>query len=146
MSAAHFLYLPALVLCSLAVGVFAQDQRSGEAAIEAREDLMHSNASVMQSAGEATGADAVTAGETLVANFLQLPDLFPEDSKEGETRALPLIWEDMEGFQAEIAAAQEAAQAVLDAANADDAETFTAAIQAMGDRCDSCHSKYRAES
>lgn len=146
MFVARFLYLPVLVLCSLGVGVIAQEQLSGEAAIEARQELMHSNASVMQSAGAATGADAVTAGETLVANFQRLPDLFPEDSKEGETRALPLIWEDMEGFQAEITAAQEAAQAVLDAANADDAEAYAAAIGAMGGRCGSCHSKYRAES
>src|SRR5688500_19623778 len=89
------------ILACLSSGAVAQEQLSGEAAIEARKELMRSNGATMGAAGEATGADAIAAGETLVANFERLPTLFPEDSKEGETRALPLIWEDMEGFNAQ---------------------------------------------
>lgn len=137
--------LPMILVVGLGAGVIAQEQLTGEAAIEARQELMHSNRDTMGQAEGATGADAVAVGETWVANFQRLPTLFPEDSQEGDTRALPAIWEDPEGVMAEIAAAQEAAQAVLDAANAGDMTAYATAVGAMGERCGSCHSKYRAE-
>jgi cytochrome c556 len=130
-------------LCLGTVGL-AQEQLSGEAAIKARQELMRSNAQVMGSAADLTGAESVTAGETLVANFERLPTLFPEDSKDGKTRALPAIWENPEEFQAEITAAQEAAAGVLAAAQANDTAAYTQAIEAMGARCGSCHSTFRA--
>lgn len=144
MSVARITVIPLILVLGLAAGVVAQDQLSGAAAIEARHELMESNAATMAAAKDATGADAIAAGETLVANFTRLPDLIPEDSQEGETRALPAIWEDTAGFLAEVTAAREAAQGVLDAANAGDAQAYAQALEAMGERCGSCHSKFRA--
>lgn len=145
MSLVRLMLVPTLIVGSLGVGVIAEDQLSGETAIEVRQELMRSNGAVMRTAADAKGADAVAVGETLVANFARLPNLFPDDSQEGDTRALPVIWEDEEGFQAEIAAAQEAAQHVLDAANAQDMTAYGEALKAMGARCGSCHTQYRAE-
>lgn len=123
--------------------VIAQEQLSGEDAIKARQELMHSNAEVMGSAADLTGAEAVTAAQTLVANFERLPMLFPEDSQQGDTRALSLIWEDRESFEVQIASAHEAAVAVLEAAQAGDMAAYGEALGAMGAECGACHATYR---
>lgn len=115
----------------------------GQAAIEARQELMGSNAGVMGSIADLSGHEAVAAAQTLVDNFTRLPTLFPEDSMEGETRALPLIWEDWEGFEAQVAMAKEAAEALLAATQSGDEAAIASATEAMGGQCGACHSKYR---
>lgn len=136
-------FVSILALGCLVLPVLAQDAPTGEAAIEARQELMGSNAGVMGSLAELSGEEAVAAAQTLVDNFTRLPTLFPEDSMAGETRALPVIWEDWEGFEAQVAMAREAAQNLLEAAQSGDAAAFTAAVEAMGGQCGACHSTYR---
>lgn len=135
--------LVALLAVGLGAAVVADEQLSGEAAIAARQELMQSNAATMGSLADLTGAEAVTAAETLVANFERLPTLFPEDSQEGDTRALPLIWEDREAFEAQIAMAHDAATALLEAAQAGDMAAYAEAVGAMGAQCGACHSMFR---
>ncbi|HHY49936.1 MAG TPA: cytochrome c [Alphaproteobacteria bacterium] len=105
---------------------------------------MDSNASVMGSIGELQGEEAIAAAQTLVDNFTRLPTLFPEDSQAGATRALPLIWEDWTGFEAQVAMAKGAAEALLAAAQSGDAAAIGEAARNMGAQCGACHGKYRA--
>lgn len=71
-----------------------------------------------------------------------LPDLFPEDSKEGEdTRALPAIWDDKDDFNnrfKKLAAAAEAAEPAI----ADEGSFRTVWKDLVGN-CSGCHKNYR---
>lgn len=71
-----------------------------------------------------------------------LPDLFPEDSKEGgDTRALPAIWEDKADFEnrfKKLAAAAEAAEPAIT-----DEDSFRATWKDLVGNCSGCHKNYR---
>jgi cytochrome c556 len=137
--------LVAALLATSFGAVIAQEQLSGEDAIKARQELMQSNAEIMGTAAELSGAEAITAAQTLVGNFERLPDLFPDDSQQGDTRALPLIWEDRESFDMQVASAHDAANAVLAAAQAGDTAAYAEALGAMGGQCGACHSQFRGD-
>jgi cytochrome c556 len=71
----------------------------------------------------------------------RLPELFPPDSKVGDTRASPKIWEDIAGFKA--AAAKFGADAKAAEAAVKDLESFKAQFGAVTKHCGSCHQDYR---
>lgn len=75
-----------------------------------------------------------------------IPALFPEGSGTGDTRALPAIWSDWDGFVAAAKANQAAAQALAEIAADGGAETATAegALRALGTSCSACHDAYRS--
>ena len=76
-------------------------------------------------------------------NYLDLLELFPENSKEGfKTESLPIIWEDRENFN------------LLMQKSSDDMIKLTSVIETtenikgtigklMWSNCKACHSKYR---
>ena len=78
-------------------------------------------------------------------NYLDLLELFPDNSKEGhKTESLPIIWEDKENFN------------LLMQKSSDDMITLTSLIETTDDirgtigklmwsNCKACHSKYREE-
>ena len=78
-------------------------------------------------------------------NYLDLLELFPENSKEGfKTESLPIIWEDKENFN------------LLMQKSSDDMIKLTSVIETtdnirgtigklMWSNCKACHSKYREE-
>jgi cytochrome c556 len=71
----------------------------------------------------------------------KLADLFPADSKTGETRALPAIWEKNDQFKATIA---KFASDVREAqAKTKDLDSFKASFAAVGRNCTSCHETFR---
>ena len=59
-----------------------------------------------------------------------------------ETRALPAIWEDMDGVMAEAQKLQEATAALAEVAG-NDLESLKAAFGPVGQACGSCHRSYR---
>jgi cytochrome c556 len=72
----------------------------------------------------------------------KLGDLFPDNSKTGETRALPKIWEDraafntrLEQFRKDVAENRAKATANLDG--------LKAAMPAVGRNCNACHETFR---
>lgn len=71
---------------------------------------------------------------------------FPEGSSsaDAETRALPAIWEDPEGFQAAKQALADAAAAMAEAAGTQ--EGVQANMAAVGGACGGCHEKFRQPS
>lgn len=138
---------------SLAVAcvlVFAGAAAADE--IEDRQALMKSNGDAMKilapmAKGEAPfdQAAAMEGFQQFVDTADRLPDLFPESSQTGrDTEASPKIWEDQAGFQAQIDAFREDAEAALAAAPADLA-SFQAAFGAVAENCGDCHETYRVE-
>lgn len=71
------------------------------------------------------------------------PALFPDDSKTGDTNALPAIWDNKADFNARFAKfAQDVAAA---SAAITDADSFKAQIPAVLKNCGGCHETYRAK-
>ena len=72
--------------------------------------------------------------------------LWPEGSDNAAadgTRALPVIWEDFDGFTARLGALREAT-ADLQAAAGQDLDALRGAIGPVGAACSACHEDYRA--
>jgi len=79
----------------------------------------------------------------LASTASELPHLFPAGSNVGESEALPVIWEDPEGFMAAIENANSAIKAFVAAADSGDKEAIGAAFREVGGGCRGCHDKYR---
>ncbi len=93
----------------------------------------------------ALGKAAITTAAAVAAAF---PDFFPEGSGTGDTTAAPAIWEDHDGFMAEIGKLREATVAALAVAGKDgpaDADAFTGAMKPVLGTCKSCHETYRID-
>ena len=116
-----------------------------EELVEARQAAMKENGGILRGAGALAGADTVTAAETLVENFTNLPHMFPEGSIVGDSKALPAIWENWDTFTGIFAQARVASEAALVAAQANDTAGFQAALQPIGPLCGQCHQQFRAE-
>ena len=136
-----------LAVAMIAVGVTAVVAQSDP--IAARKALMkanNDNASnlVKMMRGE-TPYDAakVNAAFAQWAETAQkFPGLFPNNSKTGETRATPKVWETRSDFEAKVAAFGKAVADNRDKAkNVDEVKV---ALAAVGKTCDGCHEQYRA--
>ena len=78
-------------------------------------------------------------------NYLDLLELFPENSKEGfKTEALPTIWENSDEF---VTLMQKASYDMTELAKAIDTAEDLKAIQKklMWSNCSACHNRFRAE-
>lgn len=71
--------------------------------------------------------------------------LYPAGSDKGETKALPVIWTDMAGFQAANNASNDAIDKLAAAIGSGDLKAVTDAHGAVGRTCGACHEKYRAK-
>jgi cytochrome c556 len=69
-------------------------------------------------------------------------DYFPPGSDKGDTRASPKIWEDMAGFQKQLADFRERSEAAV-AAKPQDLDAYRALVGPIGEVCESCHEDYR---
>jgi cytochrome c556 len=75
----------------------------------------------------------------------QFPTQFPKGTEEGHnTRALPAIWSDPEGFQKAANNLADAATKLAELAKAGDAEAVAAQVKVVGDACAACHKTFRA--
>jgi cytochrome c556 len=84
---------------------------------------------------------AKKAFATFQSASAKLPDLFPESSKVGDTRALPTIWEKSAEFKA--AAAKFGSDAKAAEASTKDMESLKTAFAEVGKNCGSCHQNFR---
>jgi cytochrome c556 len=75
----------------------------------------------------------------------QLKVLFPQGSGDGETHALPAIWEEPEKFEAAVAKAEKATAELRDAAASGDRKIIVGAFKALGESCKGCHERYRED-
>lgn len=145
--------LPILIgtLAWLATPGFAADDP-----VAVRQALMSSNGTSAAMSGAvlkgeldyspAIGRAAISA---LAATAMAFGDYFPEGTADDpRTEASPRIWEDMEGFMAELEEFQTVTATALEAAGEDgpaDAAAFQAAIQPVLGSCKDCHETYRID-
>lgn len=108
-----------------------------------KENVTHLKA--IKAGGESGDHAAVqTEAEAVAAFAARIPDLFPEGSGGGETRAKSEIWSDWKGFVAAAEANQQAALKLAAAAKTGVASDIEAAREDLGKSCGACHDKYRA--
>ena len=117
---------------------------SHEELVEARQDAMKEDGGLLRRAGGLTGAEAVAAADTLIRNYTNLPHMFPEGSNIGDSKALPVIWQDFETFTGIFAKGLQGANDMKAAAEAGDAAAYAAALQVVGGTCGECHQKFRS--
>lgn len=70
--------------------------------------------------------------------------LFPEDSADGKTDALPAIWEETDAFASRRQDFIDAATAFGEVADAD-MGTYAEAFRTMGGTCKGCHDDFKAD-
>ena len=130
-----------------AVAAFAQDAfvapATPEEAVAARIAVMKEDGGLMRQLGSLTGAEAVAGLNIVLTNYTHMPDLFPEGSIVGESKALPAIWDNWDAFVAIIETGKTAAAAGIAAAEAGDAAAYATALQTLGGTCGACHQQFR---
>ncbi len=84
---------------------------------------------------------AVATMQKLQVNLTLFPTFFPEGSDQGNTRAGPAIWTNMDDFRALAASLVTSAKAA-EAAAADGQDAFAVAWQEVVQVCAACHDKY----
>jgi cytochrome c556 len=137
-------FAAALVLAVSAGVAFADS-----AAIKARRDLMKANGDATKPiVGMLKGApfDLATVQSSLktYANAAaKMPALFPDDSRTGDTHALPAIWQNKADVDARFKKFGDDAAAALAAIK--DEATFKANIPTVLKNCGGCHETYRAK-
>ena len=70
-------------------------------------------------------------------------DLFPDGSDQGDTKALPAIWEKPDQFGKAVDAFQTASMNLAEAAGSGDLNAVGAALGAIGKTCGGCHDAFR---
>lgn len=91
----------------------------------------------------AAGKSAIATARAVSVSF---GDFFPAGSDQGTTGAAPSIWEDADGFAAELAKFTAATAKAAEASGKDgpvDVEAFKAAMGPVFGTCKSCHETYR---
>ena len=144
--------LSAAIVFGAGVGLTAVNAQSPEELVEQRQEHMRVFGNAMRVTSAFVREDAATIEEVQQAVMpaaAQAPDIlswFPEGTEVGvgDSRALPIIWEQWDEF---TAVANEASQAIVNfeevVALGDPANIATAMGQA-GQTCATCHDTYRA--
>jgi cytochrome c556 len=89
-------------------------------------------------------AKAKAALMTISGNAGKMGALFPDNSKAGDTAALPAIWDNKADFNAKLTKFSNDAKAAADKTT--DLASFKAAIGEVRQNCGGCHKLYRKPS
>jgi cytochrome c556 len=137
-----------LALAALSI-VFVGAAFGEDDPILARQLLMKANNAASKVAFEmvkgTTPFDAAKAAEamkTIASDMETFPTLFPDGSDQGDTKASPTIWENMDDFKA-LAAKLGADATTAAGAAANGLDAFKEAFGTVGGDCGACHKKYR---
>ncbi len=96
--------------------------------------------------GEVTYIQNVPTHARALADMVKLiPDLFPEGTDVGKTRALPKIWAERDKFDEAARANRAAAADMVSAAATNDLATIQGALGKLGKTCGNCHKPFRKE-
>lgn len=118
--------------------------------IEARQEIMSNVGGAAQVGGEMAKGErdfdadtALLVMRTFNSSIIGFRELFPEDShSNGETRALPEIWENMTDFLEKAESLRADSAAVIDEPP-ESLDDFRAAFGMVTDNCGTCHEDYR---
>ena len=128
-------------------GSLANAELSVEDIIKSRKALFSKNYStakrVQSFSSNGDFDEAIELMKEMSENYINLLDLFPENSKEGfKTEALPVIWEEKDAFNALM---QKSADDMIKLTSIiEDADDIRGTLgKLMWANCKACHSKYR---
>lgn len=134
------------IAAALAVGTSVVYAES--AAIDQRQQVMKSLASAAKTPGAVLKGEAKFDLDEVHKSLAvyqeevaKLRDLWPDDSKAGETSALPAVWENKSEFLARFD--KLAADAKTAAESITDETTFRAEWPKVVSNCGGCHKQYR---
>ena len=134
-----------LAVAALALGMTVAAQADP---IAARKALMKENGAQSRVAREMIEGKKpfdLAAAKKVFAAFqnaaTKMPGLFPDNSKTGDTKALPVIWEKRTDFNAAFAKLGADAKAAADKVK--DVDSLKAAMGDVGKNCGGCHNTYR---
>lgn len=82
---------------------------------------------------------------SLGLNAQLVSSLFPPESGEGDTAALPGIWQRPEQFLARAEAAEREGRNLVAAAESGDREFLVQSLKRLADACRNCHREFRRE-
>ena len=146
--------LTLVILVAGAVGVISLSQPV--AAVDEPANVIKYRKMVMEaSAHHITNIFSVLKGKTSYSGHIaanaraisdsaaMMTDIFPQGSGEGNTRALPSIWQDWPKFEAAAMALKTAADDLASASRTGDMATISAAAGAAGKACGGCHEPFR---
>ena len=139
----------AAVGAAVILAVAAADEKD---AIEYRKDVMLSMAAHLSALTELLTGDldfdeshVQAQAKSLGLNAQLVSSLFPPDSDEGETAALPGIWQRPEQFLARAETAEREGRNLVAAAESGDREFLVQSLKRLADACRNCHREFRAE-
>jgi cytochrome c556 len=132
-----------------AVALAASVAGAADNPIEARKALMQANSAAVK-VGSAMvkgekpfdAAEAEHVMRTINAVAIGVVNFFPPDSKTGDTRASPKIWEDLKGFVHQAHELEEHSEEGIAAAKKG-LDAFKTAFAETTKYCGSCHETYR---
>lgn len=132
-----------LVLTMSAAGADIIEER--QAIMKERGDIMRVLGPIAQGQQDFDAGTVLAALEQMNQNALgdRIIEYFPEGTHEGETRALPAIWEDTDTFVEIETTFAANVQAAVDAAPGD-LDAFRAAFSPVAAQCGACHERFRA--
>ena len=141
-------YLSVAALMAVGVTVAYAQGAGGAAAIDARKAAMKAVGGANKGLTDMVKGDvpfdaakAAAGFKTIEDNLAKAKPLFGDDTKTGDTAALPAVWEKKADFQAKFD------KAVADAKAAGAASTTEAAFKdqhkALVSNCGGCHKDYR---
>ncbi|HET6182579.1 MAG TPA: cytochrome c [Acetobacteraceae bacterium] len=140
------LMLAAAALAALPQAMAADDSVDVIAVRKAGQDLVLGNFTGMSVAAKNDVKDVkpfAAAAQALVNWEKQFLQLFPPGSDKGETRALPAVWSDRDGFLKAGQNLIDAAEKLAATAKANDTAAFADQIKVVGQACNNCHDKFR---
>jgi len=134
----------------LAAAVFAGSAFAAEdSAVKYRQSVMkalagHMGATASIIKGEAGASHHLVAHAAAISSLARMAkDVFPKGSDKGDTRALPVIWEQPQDFAQVIKAMEAATGGLVAAARSGDGIDIKNAFSAVGKACGGCHKKFR---
>lgn len=118
--------------------------------IKDRQELMKSQGAAMKAINgilEANGplADIAPHAAKLEETSAKIADLFPAGSDQGDTKAKPEIWTEMDKFRGAASKMQDEMVKLNTAAKAGNLDAMKAAVGEVGKACKGCHDTYRKE-
>ena len=133
-----------------AAAVFAGSAFAAEdSAIKYRKSVMkalggHMGAAASIVKGEVGARHHLVAHAAAMSSIARMTgELFPKGSDKGDTRALPVIWEQPQDFAETVQALETATGELVAAARSGDGNEIKNAFATTGKACGGCHKKFR---
>ena len=139
-----------LLYLVFAAAVFTGSAFAAEdSAVKYRKSVMkalggHMGATAKIVKGEVEATHHLVAHAAAMASIAKMSaDLFPKGSDKGDTRALPVIWEQPQDFAKTVQALEAATGGLVAAARSGEGDEIKNAFGAVGKACGGCHKKFR---